>query len=283
MGDSSTWGWLLPVEDTLSEQMNRLVPPGSHIRVYNLGYPVMSLTKDLLLLQYAMRYQPDAVIWLVTLESFPYDKQLYSPLLQQNGPAVQALIQEQGLSLNAADSTLRPPSAWERSIIGARRPLADLARLQLYGVAWAATGIDQYIPPSYTPRASDLENDLSFHNLAPTQLQPSDVTLDVLQAGSRMVGDVPLLIVNEPMFISQGKNSDVRYNFYYPRWAYDDYRAMMQAQAAKSGWQYLDLWDMIAPGEFTNSAVHLSANGSRQLAERLMREILMINTRGRDI
>ncbi len=54
------------------------------MRAYNLGYPVMSLTKDLLILDYAQRYQPDLIIWAVTLESFPYDKQLFPPLLQNN-------------------------------------------------------------------------------------------------------------------------------------------------------------------------------------------------------
>ncbi len=56
---------------------------GKHVRFYNLGYPVMSLAKDLLLLSYAQSYQPDLIVWLVTLESFPYDKQLFPPLVAE--------------------------------------------------------------------------------------------------------------------------------------------------------------------------------------------------------
>ncbi len=48
-----------------------------------------------------------------------------------------------------------------------------------------------------------------------------------------MAGSIPVVIINEPMFISQGKNSDIRYNFYYPRWAYDDYREMMTEKSIK--------------------------------------------------
>jgi len=47
---------------------------GKQARVYNLGYPTMSLTKDLLILSRALHYQPDLIIWLVTLESFPASK-----------------------------------------------------------------------------------------------------------------------------------------------------------------------------------------------------------------
>ena len=45
------------------------------------------------------------------------------------------------------------PTFWDRTLIGARRPLADLLRLQLYGVLWAATGIDQDIPAKLHPAA----------------------------------------------------------------------------------------------------------------------------------
>ena len=43
-----------------------------------------------------------------------------------------------------------------------------------------------------------------------------------------------MLLVNEPMLISNGANSEIRYNFFYPRWAYDEYRSMLaEALAGK--------------------------------------------------
>ena len=44
------------------------MPDGRLLRAYNLGYPVMSLTKDLLLLELAHSYTPNLVVWCVTLE-----------------------------------------------------------------------------------------------------------------------------------------------------------------------------------------------------------------------
>ena len=270
IGDSSTWGFLLPPQQTLSVYMNKeglKLPDGRNVRIYNLGYPVMSLTKDLLMLSYAMRYDPDMVIWLVTLESFPYDKQLFSPLLQNNPDKVRALIEDYQLKLDPQDPQLATLGFWDKTIVGSRRELADLLRFQLYGVLWAATGIDQYIPETYTLRQEDLPADESFHNLYPPHLKETDLAFDVLSAGVKMAGSVPVLFINEPMFISKGQNSHIRYNFFYPRWAYDDYRRMMAKKSVSNGWYYWDMWDVIAPAEFTNSAIHLSPYGSRQFAK----------------
>jgi hypothetical protein len=82
------------------------------------------------------------------------------------------------------------------------------------------------------------------------------------------------LIVNEPIFISSGANSDLRYNSWYPRWAYDQYRALLAQEARANGWQYLDLWDSIDPAEFTDSPVHLTAVGTRGLAELIRAGVL---------
>jgi hypothetical protein len=277
IGDSSTWGFLLPPQESLSSQINSaglMLPDGRHIRAYNLGYPVMSLTKDLVILSYGMRYQPDMVVWLFTLESFPKDKQLFPPLLGQNSKIVRELIKTYNLNLDQNDPNLVNHQIFDKMIIGQRRALADLIRLQLYGVMWAATGIDQYIPETYTARMNDLSPEEDFHNFLPPQLSESNLAIDVLHAGIEMTGDVPILLVNEPMFISNGKNSDIRYNFYYPRWAYDNYRKIILSQCQAHNWHCLDLWDSISPSEFTNSAVHLSTQGSVQLAQYIGEAIL---------
>ena len=276
IGDSSTWGFLLQPEETLAVQINAAgywLDDGRRVRAFNLGYPVMSLTKDLLLLDYAMRYEPDLIVWSFTLESFPKNKQLYPPLLQNNVPAVKNLLQTYGLQLEEA-SSLVEADFWDRTLIGRRRLLADLLRLQFYGVLWAATGIDHHIPETYTAVMEDLPADNTFHDLQPPQLQRDQLALEVLLAGVRAAGDTPILFVNEPMFISQGENSGIRYNFYYPRWAYDDYRQILQAESQANGWDYLDLWNAIPAHEFTNSAVHRSPAGEAQFARLLADRII---------
>lgn len=279
IGDSSVWGYLLKPENTLAAYINAsglMLSDGSFVRAYDLGYPTLSLTKDLLILNYIMRYQPDLVVWLVTLESFPLDKQLDSPIVQNNPSMVQDLISTYSLNLNLHDPRFVIPNFLESTLVGERRALADILRLQLYGVMWAATGIDQYYPLSYEPPQENLALDETFHDLQPPQLNPEDLSLDVLSVGSRISGNTPILYVNEPIYLSHGENSDIRYNFFYPRWAYDQYRQLFAETCRFGGWQCLDEWNLIPPDEFTNSAIHLTPLGTQIFASELEKSILSL-------
>jgi hypothetical protein len=264
VGDSSTWGYLLPPEKTMAALINRSEAGSLHI--YNLGYPTMSVTKDLLMMQSAVRYHPDLIVWLVTLESLPQSTQLDSPILQHNADAVRALIARYGLRSSAADPRLITPTFWDQTIPGERRNLADLARLQMDGFLWAATGVDQSFPAHYDPPQSDLNPDASFDGRMPPTLSPDDLALDVLAAGREIAGDVPLVIVNEPIYISAGRNSDIRYNFFYPRWAYDQYRGLLAGWCRDQGVPYFDAWDQIPAQDFSNSAIHRTPEGEALMA-----------------
>ncbi|MBN1311002.1 MAG: hypothetical protein JXB30_06245 [Anaerolineae bacterium] len=268
VGDSSVWGILLRPEETLAGQINALgltTSDGKRVRAYNLGYPTISVAKDLLILARIDDYRPDLVVWLVTLEAMPANKQLSSPIVQHNPDAMRALIASTDLDMDTDDPAFIDAGFLGRTIVGQRRDLADVLRLNLYGVMWAATGIDQIYPEDYTPLQKDYEPDDSFYDLQPP-LMHDDLAFDVLAAGFELAGDVPMILVNEPMFISSGQNSDIRYNFYYPQWAYDDYRSLLAAEAEQQGWRYLDLWDAVPPTEYTNSAIHLTPEGEAQLA-----------------
>lgn len=283
IGDSSTWGWLLENRDAYAANINAATlraADGRRVVAYNLGYPIMSLTKDVMLLDYAMQYQPDQIVWLVTLASFPRDKQLFPPIVQNNAARVHDLIGRYDLQLDANDNRLVTPDFLGRTIVGQRRALADWLRLQTFGFSWAATGIDQAIPDEYTPRRSDFDEDVSWESFTePTTLTDTHLAFDVLAAGIERAGDVPITIINEPTFISTGTNSDLRYSAFYPRWVYDQYREMMQAQATDTdGWRYFDWWDRIAPNEFTDSPVHLTPAGSRQLSGWLGETIVEVSS-----
>lgn len=272
LGDSSVWGFLLRPDETLAAALNNMAltaGDGRDIHVYNLGYPEMSLFKDLLLLDRALAYQPDLIVWLVTLESFAPERQSTPTLARNNADAARRLMAAYDLDLDGRDTAVEP-SLLSRTIAGRRRELADWLRYQLYGFAWAATGIDQVYPEAYTPRASDFEADISWHDFtAPRDFAAANIAFPVLAAGIERAGDTPLLLVNEPMFISGGQNSDLRYNFWYPRWAYDRYRDLLYDEAQTADVPLLDLWDRIAPAEFTDSPVHLTPAGTRELARLL--------------
>jgi hypothetical protein len=264
IGDSSVWGTLLTPEQTLAGQLNagQVSACGKTVHAYNLGYPTISLTKDLLILDQARQYQPDLIVWLTTLEAFPKERQLSSPIVANNTKRVEQLITNYGLSLDPDEPALVHPSTWEQTFVGRRRAVADLVRLQVYGMLWAATGIDQLYPEEYEPAQTDFEADEDdFHGL--TALENA-LAFDVLEAGMSVAPK--MMLVNEPILVSGGANSDIRYNFFYPRWAYDQYRSLLQEYASTKSWKYLDLWDIVPAQEFTNSAIHLTPAGEALVA-----------------
>jgi len=275
LGDSSVWGALLRPEQTLPARLNALTPSacGKPVRVYNLGYPTLSLTKDLLILDRAMRSDPDLVVWVTTLEAFVQENQLASPIVAANAALTRGILTRYELTLPEDGGALNVPTFWERIVIGRRRALADLIRLQLYGVLWAATGIDQAYPAD-SPRAqTDFEADETFHGALGPLLDDSRLAMDVLAAGTKAARGVPVLVVNEPTLISTGANSQLRYNYYYPRWAFDQYRTVMEQHALAAEWEYLDLWDLVPADQFTNTAIHLTPGGVDMLAARVAQAV----------
>jgi hypothetical protein len=276
VGDSSVWGTLLRPQETLSGQLNAagLRCGGKTVRTFNLGYPTISLLKDVMVMDEARRYQPDLVIWAVTLEAFPSDKQLFSPILANNLERLEPLLARYDLEIDLSDLEVEDVTPglldndfYYRTLFSQRRGLADLLRLQLYGVLWAATGIDQEYPAEYNPAQRDLDADTSFHQWKQeTTFGEGDLDWNVLAAGMQAAG-TPVLLVNEPILIARGNNSDIRYDFFYPRWAYDQYRQQLRALSAAQSWDLLDAWDLVPQEQFTNSAIHLTPQGESLLAK----------------
>ena len=267
VGDSSTWGFLQKPEDTLAGLLDsrNLKLDGKNVHVYNLGYPSLSVMKDLMIIDRVKQYDPDLIIWLVTLESLPLDNQLTTPLVANNPILVNDLIDRYQLT-----AFEKIPVTWkENTLIARRRELADIIRLQIYGVMWAATGIDQDYPAEYTPALRDFDVDESFYDFALYNLDVNYLALDVIDQTIKINNDIQFTVVNEPILIAQGENSDLRYNYYYPRWAYDQYRGIMQENMDKAGINYNDLWDIVPQEHFTNSAIHMDKNGEEILAERI--------------
>ena len=270
IGDSSVWGTLLTPEQNLAGQLNsqNISACGKTLHAYNLGYPYISLLQELMILDEALQYQPDMVVWLTTLESFPQEKQLTAPLVANSPGRVKKLIAKYQLHLDPNDPALNHPTVWDQTLINRRKEIADLIRLQLYGAMWASTGVDQFYPESYEPAQLDYEKDDEFHGIKPAETLQGKLSFEILDTGMNAAG-APTLLVNEPILISNGVNSDIRYNFFYPRWAFDEYRAALAEHASAQGYPYIDLWDLVPMTEFTNSGVHLTPFGESMLAEKI--------------
>jgi hypothetical protein len=145
--------------------------------------------------------------------------------------------------------------------------LFRVARFQLYPLIQSATARDQVLgPPEQLP--SRLSSDTTFEGLKPPTLQRAQVSLDQVEDFYTLAAPVPVLLVNEPMrVVENDPNSAVRYNSYYPRWVYDQYRQYVQELAGQKHWDYLDLWSAIQPRFFADTPLHLTPEGQQHLAQ----------------
>jgi hypothetical protein len=281
LGDSAVWGWLLEPDQTLSaclNQQNLITLSGKTVHAYNLGYPVLDVTKDLLILEKGLDYEPDLVLWFVTLAATYEDEQLFHEVVRANPERVRDLNSRYDLALKVSELPAEP-DFMERSIIGQRRALADWLRHQVYGVAWTATGIDHRNPEFFEPVRENLqEGDNILNGASQADFVWDSLALEIISAGAQMTAEqgAELLLINEPIYQSSGLNSDVRYNFYYPRWAYDGYRDLMQGTSTNHGWQYVDFWDAVPSEFFTDSSLHFTPSATCDFAKLVGTEILKV-------
>ncbi len=275
LGDSATWGGHVTPEEMLAAQFNNLnltACDGRNIKAYDLGYPWPSLLRDALILDYANRYEPDMVIWLVTLHSFekkPADRDFLIPHAER----MAEVVAEHDLNLPKAYSMQEGYTFWDKTIIGQRERLKNLILNQTYGLMWSATGIDNANGLKEVPVfPQDVEADISYFdfqspNDAPTLTR--SLMFDVVRVGHEIAGNAPLILVNEPIFIVSGQNSDKRYNHVYPRWAYDAYRQSLAEWMSKKGYPFYDYWDALPSSEFSNDMAHRTPFGEARLANLL--------------
>jgi lysophospholipase L1-like esterase len=264
LGDSAVWGVGLTPEQTLPGQMDTLgLKCGNkNVRVYNLSFPVSSASKDLMLLDTAMKYKPDGIVWLITWYTLMPKTRTDHPLIAQNPDEFHKLAHR----FNFLPKNYNSPS-WITQITDQNRSLFRVLRYQLYSLVNLATGLDQIPgPPEELP--TQLNADPTFEGMKPPKLYAPLVSLDQVKDFYQLAGNIPVLLVNEPTLVLSGVlNSDIRYNDYYPRWVYDQYRQYVSAAAAQNHWDYLDLWNVFPPSYFTDTPLHLNPQGETELAK----------------
>jgi hypothetical protein len=270
LGDSATWGTQMDAGETLPAQLDSLgLKCGNrNVHVYNLSFPRSSATKDLMILDEAMSSRPDLVIWMLTWYTLMPKTRTDHFLITQNQDEYYKLARR--FDFLPKDYAL--PSAVDE-ITGRVSALYRIARFQVYALIQRATGMDQLPgPPIGVPL--ELSADATFEGMRPPTLRLGQVSLDQVKDAYTVAGSTPLVVVNEPMLILEGvPNSGIRYNGYYPRWVYDQYRRYLGDEAVKDGWDYLDLWDAFPPWFFGDTPLHLIPEGQRSLALRLVPEI----------
>lgn len=274
VGDSSAWGFELRPQETLVGQINDLnliTCDGRKIIAYNAAFPLPYVMKDLLLIDKVIEYEPDLFLWTVTLDGFNNRQTFTRHFLDPYSPRVGGLVEEYDIG-NLDTEQMVTQTFWEGTLVGQRDRLKKLFLLQFHGLGWSATGLD-YDYRSYEPLSQDLSDNSQASNDLFDDLNLDKMLFDVLDAGRQRMGGLPLLVVNEPIFIASGRNSDIRYNEFYPRWIYDEYLVYLDEWMKSGQYDYVNAWDLLPSSEFTDSIFHRTPAGEKMLAEFLAPQI----------
>jgi hypothetical protein len=269
IGDSSLWGEDLGAYEVISEQWNKLNTPCGNkiIKAYNLGYPHPSVLKDLVILDKAVEYQPDLILWFVTLNTLI--SQRINPFLLANRERAEKILKNYDIGFQQSETFEGESTFYDRTLLGQRSELARQLRLEMLGIIWTATSEDtNRLNPGPAPDFG-VSDDPSYRGMAPPRDINELLLFGALQAGHQIAGSVPVVILNEPIFIAAEEKSPVRYNAVYPRWAYDQYRKHIASRAQRSGWDYLDLWDAVPPRYFADARFHLKVEGEQLLIQHI--------------
>ena len=147
----------------------------------------------------------------------------------------------------------------------------------MLGFLWAGTGIDNHegLQPWTAPLSPDVSDQLDYEGWHPDESGDllNSLRLDVLYAGFKIAEEAPVVLVNEPIFIAEGKNHDLRYNAFYPRWAYDEYRQWMLEWTDREDLHWLDYWNALPSTGFVDQNFHRSSAGEEEFAKLLVPEI----------
>ena len=265
VGDSSVWGAGLAADETLAAQISQLeleTHDERRVVAYNLGFPGTSITKDMLIVSRMPVYEPDLIVWLITPRSLFLDIQFDSPIVSNHPDEVEQMIVKYRLPLDAANLPKDNDSLTSRTILGQRRSIANVIRLNIYGVMWAATKIDEV-----DPRESETESneDIEGGGAQSAIVTGTEVdTLRMISAGIRATGDVPIMVVNEPIAI----NPNIRSGEEIPQWAVDYFvwEKQIVDRATIENWDYVDLSGALPNNVFQRGRVHRLAEGEHLLA-----------------
>lgn len=274
IGDSSVWGVSLFPHETMAaviNAMNLKTCTGQHIAVYNLGYEFGSAPKDMIILSKALAYDPDLVVWFFSLVGFTHRRERLFFVTENKGKQTAAETESTETPRDV------PPSLqvfWQRTIIGRRQELSRIVRLNLSQWMLSILGTDVPDLREPRPRASGKysSDDPAFFGIQPPARLSAYASFDVLNTAEAISQQVKMVYINEP--IGRGQLSGVRYNSYYPRWAYDQYRERMAAIAAEKNWIYYDLWDYLPPTDFSDTPFHHTPQGEQRLAQKIAEIIL---------
>src|SRR6185295_15219502 len=180
----------------------------------DLGYPHPSVIKDLVIMDKVVEYDPDLIIWFVTLNTL--SSQRVNPFLIANQERVTKVLDTYDISFKGGRKLVqKEPDFFEKTLIGQRSNLARQIKLQMLGIIWTATGADTNTSADEELPDFSIGDNPRYQGMQPPEEIKDMLLFSALTAGHGIANPVPVLLVNEPIFVTNNADKMVRYNLTY--------------------------------------------------------------------
>ncbi|MGH7788844.1 MAG: hypothetical protein ACRERC_18385, partial [Candidatus Binatia bacterium] len=277
-GNSAVYGFPLPAEQTVAEQVNRrFAESETPAHLFNLGYIFTYMLRDIVVIDAALPYDLDVIVYAFTLADMYHSAPAFYPPM---------LVRFFDTNLDTLAGLIANPPTGLEEPFGEMRPLlvktpllkrwSDRLDQIGIGVRLIATHHAEHIarrlaimPPEQQPTTPQRNTTYDCaQTLADNERQLFDWhTWNVLESlnAIRARTGTAVLVVNWP--VSHEPVGDC-YNFRYSNPFANGFNAWMKSETDRLGLPYLDLHALLPPERFFDS-LHLDADGQDQVAARV--------------
>jgi hypothetical protein len=276
-GNSAVFGHPVRAEETAAAQLNRHFNDRSiPAHVFNLGLIASYQLKDALIIHESLKYQPDVIVYGVTLSDFihlaPSDWPALRQLFESSSGQLNALAQEHppGLTqpLVTYERVLNEPGVkWARGY-----HFREIGRLIRTAVRHQAESLRQFFLPKYVSAQPVTQGRQLRYDCGAVKREMSEHYQDwqewnILPYLQKIQDSakIPVVVVNWP--VTHDPVQDC-YNVRYTNAVFEQYNDWIERETRMRGLRYLDLHDVLPAEDFVDS-LHVGASGQRRIAERL--------------
>jgi hypothetical protein len=277
IGSSAVLGFPLPVEQTLSGRLNeRLAASGLPGHVFNLGWVNPYQLRDAVILRAALDYDPDLIIYPLSLDEFTHAAPIFfpslTPFFYSNDIALHELYRARPPGL------VEPLDRYEEWYSRLGRMSGEWARLQDLGALARAAAhanadvlahwVDPTLPPpTFTTRGREQRYDCEKTMKQEASHYKDWQSWNILAYLQQVHEEyrIPVIVVNWP---EAHEPVDTCYNFRHSVAAVEEFSRFLQTECEARGLGYVNLHELL-PAELFYDSRHPTAEGHRRIAEQL--------------
>ena len=271
LGDSGSFDLFSPARDAIPGRMSALQTPirGRRVRAYNLSYQTPNPLKDLVIEEHALRRQPDAIVWFVTLYDLASDapppfRENVHLLLRVNRDDLRALADRFSISTwETRQLFAAPDRVWKKSIFFAGERYRDFSCCSR-AVDAITRGSERHVPSAPAGSARSSSGTALSRRDAADPAMPNARWVPLAAGSFAAARSVPILVVND-----RSSARPARAQSRYTRSMDDAFTTGMLDTArycAERGIALLDLWDFLRPEEFGDTPQHYLPAANARIA-----------------